>query len=58
MAFTGALDGRKGQWGVFSDVLYVDLGNTKSATRGLGIGGRPLPADVGAHPTLRLKGTA
>ena len=58
MAFMGALEARKGRWGAFTDVVYVDLGNAQSSTRGLAIGGMPLPADVSAHLNFDLKGTA
>jgi hypothetical protein len=57
-AFMGAIEARKGPWGAFTDVLYVDLGNTKSGTRALTIGGRPLPADASANVTLNLRGSA
>lgn len=57
MAFMGAMEARRGRWGMFTDILYVDLGNTKSGTRALSIGGRPLPADVSADATFDLKGT-
>jgi hypothetical protein len=46
MAFMGAFEARKGRWGVLTDVLYVDLGNSKSGTHALSIGGRPLPTQV------------
>jgi hypothetical protein len=58
MAFMGALEARRGPWGMFTDVLYVDLGNTKSGTRALSIGGRPLPVDASASATFDLRGTA
>src|SRR5688572_20509478 len=38
-AFMGALEAQKGRWGLFTDVLYVDLGGSKSRTRDLTIGG-------------------
>jgi hypothetical protein len=58
MTFMGSLEARKARWGVFTDVVYVDLGNTKSGSHDLSIGGVPLPADVTANLTLDLKGTA
>lgn len=57
MAFMGSLGVRKGLWGAFTDVLYMDLGNSKSATRGLTVGGVPLPAGASADATFDLKGT-
>ena len=56
--FMGTLEARKDRWGAFTDVVYVDLGNSASGTRGLTIGGVPLPADVSADATLGLYGTA
>ena len=58
MTFMGSLEARKGRWGAFTDVVYVDLGNNKSATRDLSLGGIPLPGDVTANVTYDLKGTA
>jgi hypothetical protein len=58
MAFMGSLGVHKGPWGAFTDVLYMDLGNSKSGTRGLSVGGAPLPAGATADATFDLKGTA
>jgi len=57
MAFMGSLEARNGRWGAFTDVLYVDLGNSKSATRDFTVGGTPLPADASANVDFDLKGT-
>jgi hypothetical protein len=57
MGFMGSLEARKGRWGAFTDVLYVDLGNSKSATRDFTVGGTPLPADATANVDFDLKGT-
>lgn len=56
--FMGALEARKGRWGAFTDVVYMDLGDTKSGTRELSIDGGSLPADVSARATYDLKGWA
>jgi hypothetical protein len=56
-AFMGTFEARKGRWGVLTDVLYMDLGGSKSRTRDLTIGGVPLPADVTANGSLDIKGT-
>jgi hypothetical protein len=55
MAFMGSLGARMGRWGAFTDIMYMDLGNTKSATRALTVGGVPLPAGASADATLDLK---
>jgi len=51
----GSLEARKGPWGVFTDAIYINLGNSKSATRALNVGG-VLPADVTADVDYDLKG--
>lgn len=56
--FMGSLDARKGRWGAFTDVIYMDLGNTKSGTRDFTLGGHDLPADVQANVSYDLKGWA
>lgn len=53
--FMGSLEANKGPWGVFTDVIYLDLGNTKSQSRDITLGGA-LPANVSADIDFRLKG--
>ena len=55
MTFMGAFEAHNGSWGVFTDVLYVDLGNTKSNTRDFTIGNSGLPAGATAKVSLDLK---
>lgn len=57
MAFMGSLEARKGAWGGFTDVLYVDLGNSKSGFRDMTIGGSQIPADASANVNFDLKST-
>jgi len=54
--FMGSLEGRKGPWGAFTDVVYIDLGTSKAGTRALQIGGVELPAGVAADTSYDLKG--
>lgn len=42
----GMFGAQKGDWGIGSDVIYMDLGNSKKQTRDLEIGDQPLPASV------------
>lgn len=56
LTFMGSFQARKGTWGVFTDLIYIDLGNTRTLSRGFEIGGQPLPADVTAHAEFDLKG--
>lgn len=57
MVFMGTFGARNGNWGAFTDVLYMDLGNSKSQSRELTVGGAELPADVTADVKLGLTGT-
>lgn len=57
-AFMGSFDVRRGRFGVFTDLAYVDIGDSKSGTRGLSIGGVPLPADVSANVGFDIRGWA
>jgi hypothetical protein len=57
MAFMGSLDAHNGRWGMFTDVLYMDLGGDKSNTRDFSIGTIGLPASTTADLKLDLKGT-
>ncbi len=54
-AFMGTLEARKGRWGVFTDAMYVDLGDTKSGSRDLSVGQVGLPANVTANLSLDMK---
>ena len=58
MAFMGSLAAHNGQWGMFTDVIYMDLGNSKSGTRDISIGGAGLPAGASANVNYDLKGYA
>lgn len=55
-AFMGTFDANKGRWGVTTDVLYVNVGDTKSETREISIGGTRIPADASASVNLDVKG--
>ncbi len=55
-AFMGSFEGRNGPWGVATDVIYLDLGASKKATRDFGIGRIELPASVDANLRLDVTG--
>ena len=55
-AFMAAFEGRKGRWGLATDVNYLDLGASKKATRDFGIGHIELPASVDANLRLDVTG--
>jgi hypothetical protein len=54
--FMGSLDAHNGRWGAFSDVLYLDVGGTKSQSRDFTLGNIGLPAGTNADLSLDLKG--
>jgi hypothetical protein len=55
-AFMGAFDAQKGPFGGFTDVMYLNVGGSTSATRDLAIGGAPLPAGITANASLDIEG--
>lgn len=52
--FQGSLDARKGNWGMFTDVIYMDLGNSKGNIRDGSIGEVEIPVDVTAKVSLDM----
>ncbi len=56
MTFQGTLDAHNGGWGIFNDLVYVDLGGSKSQTRDFSVGGIGIPASAQADLSLDLKG--
>jgi len=56
LTFMGSFEARKEPWGAFTDVIYIDLGNTRTVSRGFYIGGLPLPAGVTANAEFDIKG--
>ena len=51
----GAFEGRRGDWGFFTDVIYVDLGGSKSGSRDFEVGRVGLPAGVDVDANLDIK---
>jgi hypothetical protein len=56
MAFMGTFEASRGPWGLFTDVLYMDIGDSRSGFRDISIGGLPIPADASASASYDLKG--
>ena len=56
--FMGSLEASNDRWGMYTDVVYMDLGNTKSGYRDFTLGGVALPAGVDANASYDLKGWA
>lgn len=55
-AFMGTFEAERGRWGVFTDVMYVDVDGSKSQTRDISIGGSQIPADATANLDMNIKG--
>jgi hypothetical protein len=53
--FMGTFEARKGRWGMFTDVVYMDVGGSKNGTRDITVDGHPLPVGVTADTNLDLK---
>jgi hypothetical protein len=56
MTFQGAFDAHNGRWGVFNDLVYVDLGAVKSQSRDFSVGGIGIPATATTDLSLDFKG--
>ena len=54
--FMAALEGRRGRWGVATDVVYLDLGASRRGTREVTVGPGDLPAGVDADLRLDVTG--
>ncbi len=55
MTFQGSLDAHNGLWGIYSDLVYVDLAGAKSETRDFSIGAIGIPASATADLSLDIK---
>ena len=54
--FMGSLEARRGRWGLFTDVVYMDVGDSRSDYRQFTVGGVPLPGGANANVNYDLKG--
>jgi hypothetical protein len=55
-AFMGAFEARRGDWGVLTDLIYLNLGADAAASRDLILGGEPLPGGAAADLDYDLQG--
>jgi hypothetical protein len=55
MTFQGSLDVNNGRWGIFNDIVYVDVGGVESQTKNFLIGSVGIPATATADLSLDLK---
>jgi len=58
MTFMGTFGAHNGNWGVLTDLVYVDLGGSKSNSRDFTIGNGGLPVGTTADLDLDYKATA
>ena len=56
-AAMGWVAAQKGPWGMFTDLIYADIGGSKSGTRDINIGGVVIPVGVTADLNLDVKST-
>jgi hypothetical protein len=56
--FMGSLDAHNGRWGAFTDLVYLDLGDSRQQTRDFSIGNIGLPAGTSSDIAWDLKGVA
>ena len=56
-AVMGMFEAHNGRWGVYTDLMYLNVGGSKSDTRDFSIGGGALPGTVTGDLELDLKGT-
>lgn len=55
--FMGAVDARKGSWGAYADLIYMDIGDTKTGSRSLLLAGGRLPAGASGDLDYSLSGS-
>jgi hypothetical protein len=55
MTLQGSFEVRKGRWGAFTDMVYLDVSESGSRTRNLEIDGLPIPASVATAIDFDLK---
>jgi hypothetical protein len=57
MTAQGSFEFRKSRWGAYTDIVYLDVGETRNETRNVAIGGVTLPATVASSLEFDLKST-
>ena len=56
-AMMGMFEAHNGRWGVYTDLMYLNVGGSKSETRDFSLDGGALPGTVTGDLDLDLKGT-
>ena len=54
-ALMGLFEVQKGRWGAFTDLMYFNVGTTKSGSVDLAIAGVPIPVPVTANATIDIE---
>jgi hypothetical protein len=54
--FMATLEARNGRWGLFTDVIYMDLSADRGGSRDFSLGGSDLPVGASANLNYGLKG--
>src|ERR1700739_3122008 len=57
VAAMGAFEVRRGPWGIYTDIMYLDASASKTATRAFSIGNVMIPGSVTANLGLDVKST-
>jgi len=55
MTFMGAFDAHRGQWGIFTDVLYLDIGRRNTNIHDFTIGEMGIPATTTSDVSIDMK---
>ena len=55
MTFMGAFDARRERWGIFTDVLYLDLGRRNTNIHDFTIGGIGIPSSTTSDVSIDMK---
>ena len=55
--FMGEFEARRGRWGIFTDIIYLDVSGDKNGTRDFTIGRQGIPAGLSANLDVGIKGT-
>lgn len=56
-AFMATFEARKGRWGVYTDLIYLDVDGTSSGSRDFQVGQQQIPAGVTAELDLAIEAT-
>lgn len=55
LALMGSFEAQKGRWGAFTDIIYMDVGDSISEARSLAAGSVPLPPGLTANASLDVE---